>query len=355
MKKTLHARAWIASVLALSILILAVLSGIAYIVDPYFQYRAKDNTYFLTATYLNPGLIKNHEYDTLIVGSGMIGNFNPDQFREELNLNPLKVECGSMGPVTTAAYLNFAADARKAQHYFVNIDLASFWKEDKTVTNEYLMKNDLLSKLQYLLGYETWFRFIPVDCGLMLYKAWVGEFPSGKLSQRTSIDQNGAWTLGEEFGRDIVVNNRETGLYEVSSVELNNLYENMIVQIDSFISKVDFESGSFTFIFPPYSALYWCDAQDEGYLDIFLDAKCYFIQKLMDNNCTVYDFQSADLTRDLDNYKDSTHYCADVNTWMAQCFANGSYQVTQQNLFSLQEKLIENTEIFRSENASLFY
>lgn len=354
MKNTRSAKKWIVSFFVLSLLVLILLAAIASIIDPYFQFRAKDNTYFLTAPYVNAGLIKNYHYDTLIVGSCMIGNFDMDQFREELNLNPLKVESGGMGPKAIAAYLNHAAAAGRASQYFVNIDLASF-QSSGGIINEYLMKTDPISRAKYLLGYETWFRFIPVDCGLMLYKAWKGDFPAGKLTQRTSIDCNGCWNLNEQFGRDVVVRNRKAQLYEVSEVSLDNLYNKLVTQIDSFIAQVDFESGSFTFIFPPYSALYWCDTQDRGYFDTFLAAKCYFIRELLERSCNVYDFQSAELTMDLDYYKDSTHYCADINTWMAECFADSDYLVTEENLTAMQDKLTENAALFRRENPELFH
>lgn len=353
MKDALSAKKWIALFLALTVLMLSALAGIAYAVDPYFQYRVKDNTYFLSSSYVNAGLIKNYNYDTIILGSSMISNYDMDQFREELNLNPVKIEYGAMSPLSIAAFLNYAAQVDKASQYYVNIDIVSFRRQG-SVANAHLLKNDLFSKAKYLLGYETWFRFIPVDCGLMLYKTVFGSFPPGKLTQRTSIDQNGAWTLGIPFGRDVVLYNRAQSLHGVSDVELDNLYEHIIFQVDAFLSRVDFQAGSYTFIFPPYSALYWCDAQDQGYFDTLLAAKKYFVQELLSRGCAVYDFQSAELTINLDNYQDTTHYSGDVNAWMTTCFANGTYQVTPDNYDALEEKLIENTIAFREENASLF-
>ena len=354
MKNTPSAKKWITSFFAFSLAILILLTGIAYAIDPYFQFRAKDHTYFLSAPYVNAGLICNHDYDTLIVGSCMIGNFNMDRFREELHVEPLKVESGGMGPNGIAAYLNYAAGIGTASQYIVNIDLASFQSEETPVVNEHLMKTDLLSRAKYLLGYETWFRFIPVDCGLLLYKAIGGNFTSGKLAQRTSIDENGSWNQSERFGADVVLHNRLANLYEVSSVNLDGLHERMHGKIDLFLSQIDFASSSFTFIFPPYSTLYWCDTQDLGYFDTFLEAKTYFIQELLARGCTVYDFQSSDLANDLNYYKDSTHYSAQMNDWMTDCFVAGDYLVTEENLSALQNRLIENTKTFRANNPDLF-
>ena len=354
MKNAQCAKTWIASFLVLSILILALLSGVAYAVDPYFQYRVRDNSYFLSAPYVNAGLIRNYDYDTLIIGSCMIGNFDMDRFRNELDMNPVKIENGAMGPNAIATFQNYASQIGRAKNYYINIDLTSYQAGEDGVLNEYLLKGDLLSTLKYLLGYETWFRFIPVDCGLMLYKSLLGQFPEGKFTQRTSIDQNGAWNLDEQFGRDIVIDNRLANRYAVSEVDLTNLQERMILQIDDFLSDIDFSAGNFTFIFPPYSTLYWCDTQDQGYFDTFLEAKRYFIRELLDRNCTVYDFHSAPWANDLNNFQDSTHYCADMNDWMFDCFLTGDYMVTAENYDTLEANLIANTEVFRTENLELF-
>ena len=350
----IKSKKWIAMFFYLTFMVLLIISFIAYLIDPFFQYRVKDHTYFLTSQYVNAGLIKNYNYDALIVGSCMIGNFDMERFRQELNLHPLKAEGGGMGPSAIAAYLNYAARIQKANHYFVNIDLSTYQADGGGVINEYLMKDDLLARCKYFLGFETWFRYIPVDCALTLYKGLRGDFPSGKFEQRTSIDCNGSWNLDERFGEDIVIYNRAANLYAVSAVETEGLYDILIQNIDLFISQIDFHSGAFTFIFPPYSALYWCDAQDQGYCNTFLSAKAYFIQELLERDCAIYDFQAADWTMDLNNYKDSTHYSPEINGLMTDCFSSGDYLVTQENYSEFQEKLIENTNSFRSEYSELF-
>lgn len=348
----LKAKKWLVLFLAFSLLVMSILAGAAYYIDPYFQYRVKDHTYYLNSRYINAGLIKNGDYDTLIVGSCLIGNYQPEQFRQTMQLNPIKAESGAMSPKAIAAYLNYAAKIGKASQYFVNIDLSTFQTKYGDVINPSLMEDDVLSKGRYLLGYEIWFRFIPVDCGLLLYKSLYTEFPAGKLTQRTSIDNNGGWD--DVFGKEIVLKNRETGQFKVSEVELDGLYERMTKNVDLFISEIDFESGSFGFVFPPYSLLFWCDAQDLGYFDTFLAVKHYFVQKLLEKGCTVYDYQAADVAGDLDYYSDSTHFSPTINAWMVDGFVSGEYVVTHENYAVFQNGLIENVNRFRDENIEFF-
>ena len=128
----------------------------------------------------------------------------------------------------------------------------------------------------------------------------------------------------------------------------------MTANIDEYMNKFDFGKGKHVFFFPPYSSLFWNDAKDEGYFDSYLEAKRYFFEAATARGAIVYDFQGADFTVDLEEYKDNTHYRPEINDWMVKCFANGDYLVTTDNYGIFQEKLIENTKNFRKEYADLF-
>lgn len=120
----------------------------------------------------------------------------------------------------------------------------------------------------------------------------------------------------------------------VTDVDLNDLYERMINSIDDFFSQLDFDStDKYNFFFPPYSSLYWYNARKEGYMDIFFDAKGYFIEKATEYGASVYDFQSADFTTDLNNYRDITHYKPEFNDWMTDCFSDGTSRVTDKTYY----------------------
>ncbi len=73
-----------------------IFSLVVYAVDPFFQFRVRDNTYTLNGLYVSPGLIKNYDYDTLIIGSSMTQNFDMDQVREVLGVKPLHIGIGAM-------------------------------------------------------------------------------------------------------------------------------------------------------------------------------------------------------------------------------------------------------------------
>ncbi len=64
---------------------LMITAGLTFVIDPYFQYHMPwfgKEAYANNERYSNPGLAKNAEYDSVIVGSSMSENFNCNWFDE---------------------------------------------------------------------------------------------------------------------------------------------------------------------------------------------------------------------------------------------------------------------------------
>ena len=342
MNKKMRAGKWFLTVGVMSLMMIVLFVAITCIVDPFFQYRVKDHSYMLNGMYVCGGLIKNYEYDTLIVGSSMTQNFDMDLFRSELGAKPLHIGLGGMSWRETEELLDAADRAGKASDYYVCIDLAGFVDDAKSTLPDYLLEDTLLAKLRYSLSYESWFRFMPADLGISLLKASGHELPE-KYAYSVSIDRLEDWSLDYSFGEDIVLENYQSGAYRVSAVETQDLLERMIRHIDLFAGELDMEGVSYHFFFPPYSSLYWCDAQLQGYYGIYQEAKRYFVEKMTNLGCTVYDFQTAELTMDLNHYKDTTHYGEWINSQILQWISRGEHRLTKENY---QDYLAETREFY---------
>ena len=350
-------RRWIVSFLAGVLVIVLLLSGIAYIIDPFFQFRVRDNSYMLSGWFVAGGLIKNYDYDTLILGSSMIQNFDMKSFRDELGVKPLHIGLNAMRTSEIIRLMNTAYAAGKARAYYICIDLPKFSEDPKdSRIAEHLLDEGILSKMRYLLSYEVWFRYIPIDMCFVLMD-WAHVNLPIKYAYSKSIDKLEDWRLDYTFGKKTVLDDYRNGKFGVSTVDTDteDLYLRMVSHIDMFLDDFDFENSEYVFFFPPYSSLYWCVTQNGGYFDVFLKAKQYFVERVETVGATTYDFQCADFTTDLENYKDMTHYRPEINDWMVKCFANKEYISTKDNTNIFQEKLIENTNSFREKNQALFY
>lgn len=345
---------WIISFFCGVLGVLMSLCVVAYIVDPFFQFRAKDNSYMLSGQFVSAGLVKNYDYDTFIIGSSMTQNFDMDLFREKLDANPLHIGLGRITSNEELELLELAYARENVDRYYICADMYMFTEEPTESKNpQYLLKNDFLSRCRYLLSYEVWARYIPIDIGFMILDHLGVSLPQ-KYQEAKSIDKLENFSLDYTFSEEIVLSNYAGGAYGVSKVDAENLYETMKEQIDRYVSCLDFEKGEYTFFFPPYSALYWCDTQADGTFEAYMQAKKYFVQKLTECGAMVYDFQSADVIVDLNNYKDITHYSPEINDWMVECFANQECIITVESCDEFQAELERRLEEFRLKYSYLF-
>ena len=98
---------------------------------------------------------------------------------------------------------------------------------------------------------------------------------------------------------------------------------------------------NFIFFYPPYSVIAFKDWEKKEILDDILKFKLYVIEEFSKlQNVTLYDFQSAiDITTNLDNYKDFTHYHQNINNWMIDMIKENRYLVTKENIDEHLENL----------------
>lgn len=345
---------WIISFFAIVLAVVLLLSALVFVIDPFFQFRTKDNAYELSSWFVGGGLLRNYDYDTLIVGSSMIFNFDMDVFREELGAKPLHIGLGGIRLSEVKDLMEAAYAADRAERYYICVDLPTFAKDaEPSRYAQYLLRDDPLSRMRYFLSYEVWFRYIPVDLALMLADKAGVSLPE-KIQVGTSIDRLEDSRLDLTYNRKTVIKNYKSNRAAVSDVDLDHLYERMCSNVDDYLDGFDYTQGEHIFFFPPYSSLFWCNAQDRGYFEDYLSAKQYFMERAAELGVTVFDFQTAELTMDLENYTDTTHFSPEINDWMTRCFASGAYLATKESAAAAREQVVANTAQFRQENADVF-
>jgi len=76
-------------------------------------------------------------------------------------------------------------------------------------------------------------------------------------------------------------------------------------------------------------------------LDNFILTKKHIFNMMSKyNNVKIYDFQIAkNITYDLNNYKDITHYHQKINTWMLEQIHDNNYLVNKNNINQYSKKL----------------
>ncbi len=347
-----HAKKWILFTFSSILILVTILSVTVYIVDPFFQFRVKDNSYMLNERFVSGGLIKNYDYDTLIVGSSMTQNFDMNVFRDELGVNPLHIGLGGICAEDELSLLELAYRTGKANKYYICAEMYLFTDNSKKGNiPKYLLNDDFLSRFRYFLNYEAWFRFIPIDAGFVIADKMGIQLPP-KMQFSKSIDRLADWRLDYTFGEEIVIKNYTDGKYGVTEIKPEDLYNRITTNVDSYFDGLQPDKGEHIFFFAPYSMLYWADLSDEN-VKILLAGQKYFVEKALQNGITVYNFQTADFTADLNNYKDTTHYKPEINDWMTKNFATDDYIVTMENYDEFENKLIEMRKDFQIKYSDL--
>ena len=249
------AKKWILSFFAIEAAGLAVFAAAAFLIDPFFQFRVRDNTYTLQEWFVSSGLIENYRYDTLLIGSSMTRNFDMDLIRKELGAEPLHIGLGGIRPAEIGELVGLAYDSGHAGRYYICVDLGFFGNpSEESRLPRYLLKRDLLSHLRYLLSYEVWFRYIPADLGLLLCDRLGVKLPE-KISYSRSIDRLGDWEYRYNYrGKEEVIGRYQKRIGRVPALEAAGLYERMTAHIDLYFSRFHFENGEHVFFFPPIPA-----------------------------------------------------------------------------------------------------
>lgn len=332
----MKASKWLFLTIIITCAAICALGVIAFIVDPYMHYRMTYDKYFLRSNLVTAGIIKNHDYDAVLIGSSMVQNFQMDSFREKLQSNPIKVTMGGIKFQEVEKMVELVNAANKCRKMFIGVDFYLFTQDghDESRFPDYLSDNNVLNDYKYLLGYETWMRFMPIDLVFYILPRAGIKLPPN-FSDKTAIDKLDEWQHHFSFGREEIIKNYSSSVRETSTPDIDDLYGRMTAKIDDYIAIFDFNNGDreYVFFFPPYSALFWHTSKVDKYFDVYMMAKAYIVEKLSEApNVSVFDFQSIPQICDLDNYKDSTHYIAEINEFMVDCFKLGEYKTTKETI-----------------------
>lgn len=324
---------WVTTTISLFLVMLLILGSITFVVDPLYQYRYDENdNYYLNSKFSCAGLIKNYPYDSVMLGSSMTQNFDPDVFEKKMGLDLLKVNIGGMTVPETCFYLEYINRHSDCKKVFFSVDLQRFaTPPDEAEFNipQYLI-NGYEDDYRYLLGSEVYTRFLPVDLLIKGLEIANIEIPYS-FEKATDIDELGSWYEDYSYGEDVVLNHLQTNGFGAYDIEAKGLGASVNENIDLLIetlSALD-KDTEYILFFPPYSSLFWVYAKQNGIFEIFCDAKERIFELAQElENVTIFDFHNLELTADFENYRDISHYTKDINDYLVECFADGTGIVT---------------------------
>lgn len=305
-------------------------AALVVIVDPFFHYhKPLEGFPYLVDNQLaqNPGMARNMEYDSVILGSSMTVNFQTTWFRELMDLNTIKLCYSGAFPKDQSNIMKIIFDSsdgrREVKKVFLGVDVITYTggiDEVKYPIPEYLYDQNLFNDIQYVLNKDVLLNYIlrpmadpdPTDLSNVYASWWTEEYYSEE------------WVLHNYESPQQVKERLEPQTF-VQAAE-RNLSQNICPYIE------ENPETEFVVFFPPYSILFWNDVQKENHLDATMETYRYIAGRLNEyENVTVYFFpDQEEIICDLNNYADYSHYHPRYNRFMTECFANGTCLVAKE-------------------------
>lgn len=308
-------------------------------VDPFFHYhKPLKNIYYVIDNQLsqNPGIAKNFEYDSVILGSSMTVNFDTRLFAETMGLNTVKLSYNAAYPKDNDNIMQLVRQSdNEIKEIFLGIDIHTYKASPGAVAYEipeYLYDDSLFNDVFYLLNKDVLLDYI-----LM---------PQVKRESTPLNEIYSSWqkmVYSEAMVAEIY--EPPSGFFEMLPEDIyrDNIEENMRTYILPYIESMP--DTQFTIFFPPYSVLYWYGKYADGSLAAELEGERQIMELLfLYPNVRVYYFQDMfDFITDLNNYCDQSHYVHEMNDQMTLWFAQEvcPWEVTSENYNAVLDEMKE--------------
>lgn len=319
---------WTIKTMIALVIALIITASITIIVDPFFHYHQpiSNNGYAYTnETYQNPGIAKNFDYDSVIIGSSMAQNFKPSEIDELFDVNSVKLTYAGGTAHNFKEIMDIVSENPNVKKVFYTLDPYSVTKpidETRMTLPRYLYDESILNDVEYVFNKNV-----------LLEDTYVY---ARRNNENPSRDDAFSWQerYSDAFVPSMVIDlynkNAPSTTAEMKDEEIYkdivtaNMNENIIPFIEN---NPDTE---FYISFPPYSILEYAKETKEGVLIAGLWNERYIISRLLEHeNVKVFYFKDIkEIICDLNNYKDYTHYSQDINSFMAQAMENDEYRIT---------------------------
>lgn len=308
------------------------------VIDPFFQYHKPLSFFPYTIDNdisQNPGMAKNMEYDSVLLGSSMVVNFETNWFDELMGLSTLKLPYNGAYPKDISNIMKVVTESgQQLDTVFYGIDVSYFngdVKETKYPIPEYLYDTNPWNDIPYLLNKDILLNYI------------LKPLMSGDPATDLSSVYNSEWWMIAFYGKDRVISEYTIPEKCQDICDPDMYIDPLISNLEENIAPMigDNPNTKFVIFFPPYSILYWYNHMQSNQIDAVLKEYQVAIEYLLQfDNVSLFYFQNMeDTICNLDNYRDYVHYCQAINRYMAECFASGEQLMTQDNYLEELDKM----------------
>ncbi len=348
----MQAKKYFKVIILFTVSFLILIAGSVLIIDPYFHYHKplKFLSYYLNnqeQRYINDGIGRYFEYDSIITGTSMTENFKSSLFDKLFNSNSIKVPFSGGSYKEINDNLKRTLKRKKGIKYVLRgLDYGSIIQNsDKMNYNNlltYLYDDNSLNDYKYLFN------------KVVVIKGLGGVITYTLLGKNTTtFDEYSNWDNKVKSGKENVL--RDYKRNKIKNIKEERLEKKDIEIIDKNIEKnvislvKKYQNTKFIYFITPYSIVYWDQLKQEGKIEKQIMAEKYMIEKLLEYpNVELYSFfNNYEMICNLDNYRDPGHYMGKINDKILYWISKKEYQLTKENY---EEYIRKNLEFYKNYN-----
>lgn len=338
---------WMAIFFLVGTIPLFVIALSTFWFDPSFQYRApREGIYYVVADtmadYVNPGMIKNLDYDSILMGPSLVHNFNTADFADDLSLNVLKTSRNGAPSVVMKELLTlvFHENPQVKNVFYCLATNYTIFDDPFAIPSSmplYLYDDNYFNDINYLLNKEIALnQLAPMLVNTLSGKparpreeyyinrrpypiidkpAWIQNYTPPKKSENEIPDYI-PWVQG-------------------------NLAYNIIPFVEAY------PDTTFIFYMSPEHILKAYARLQSNTLTAWIDAYELAAKTLLEfENVKIYNFLDVEeFACDLYNYYDGTHYAPVIPHEIVMAFEQDEHQITADN----SEQTFQNMRSFFEE------
>lgn len=335
----------------LFVLILALLPGVAAMLkyDPYMflGLQPEPHIYIPNERFQIPGLARNEEYDTVILGTSMIENCSERYASQKLGSNVIKLPINASYITEQRMVLDMAEKYHDVKtvlwaidYRTVDINPGDIYSKNDVVFPKYMYDEKILNDWRYIIDHNNFFWALKQ---LQMRKTGVNPFDY-MVTDREVLN---TWNW-KTFSRQLIIKDYRD-LYEGKKSlydKINNLPAEVAKKTidEELIKSIEkYPDTKFVLLFPPKSILWFKLLDQKGILEKKLDVLTYVVDRASSlPNCEVYNFQNvSEITENLDLYLDITHYNNKGNNYMIDSIAEGRHRTDPETFRNDNEELIK--------------
>lgn len=327
---------WVLGFFIINLSVFFLISLLIYLLDPLQCFRpitCYEPSYSFRSRLMVPGIIKNYDYDMVIIGSSTSQNFMPSVANELFNAKSIKCAVAGASGKDMQLIFNEIIKNKKPKRIIQGIDFTAYAGPPdrlRDIWPDYLYDMNCTNFYKYFFDGYVIKKARKIDWG-SLFDGKEHRFDHDRFARFSKGKKPTYHRLVESF-YDISYNAMINGDF---AAEVNESFKVNFIEVAK--KNPDIEIDLF---FPPYSILSWLKIGklDQDNVGKFLRFRRFIVQECDRlENVKVFDFQAvAEITHDLNNYYDVTHYSRNTNQFLLKLISENKHEV------NLRQCLVNN-------------